>query len=64
MAIREFEAHEWKKKPTRVSFTTTKGKKAVASTSSRSCTLHQVICCKILRRCRGVLPLPIGIAAF
>jgi hypothetical protein len=25
MAIREFEAHEWKKKPTKVSFTTKKG---------------------------------------
>ncbi|GEM_PF-2946457 len=27
MAIREFEAHEWKKKPTKISFRTKEGKK-------------------------------------
>ncbi len=27
MTIREFEAHEWKKKPTKVSFRTKEGKK-------------------------------------
>ena len=52
MAIREFEAHEWKKKPTKVRFRTKEGKK-VRFTAGKPARVRKHVRFKTRDRKRG-----------